>query len=671
MRISIFILALLFSIPLSAQQVQWASKVIKASSYFQKRNFPGQLSPKQALGPPSMTYPAKLHPCAWTPATQASAKGEFIVLEFENPQQVQQIVICENLGAGAVSRIKLKDTEGGIHEVFAEPMPGRVKDSSRVWNLIIPKTTYLVNLIRIDLNTKSVPGFNQIDAVGISESSEPIKVGINIAKEVELLGKIEHLGAGVNSTGAELCPVISPDGKTLYFTRMYHKGNIDFEAQDIWYSELNEAGQLSEAINMGKPMNNGYNNSLTSITPDGQTALLLNAYLPNGEMEAGISLARKSEDGWSQPVPVEMDDYYNHNIYGEYCLSSSGKVMLLAAQRNDSEGSKDLYVSFRKGYLKWTRPQSIGMNVNTAGSETSPFLAADDKTLYFSTDGLPGHGAHDMYVTRRLDDTWTNWSDPENLGPQLNTSDWDAYYSVPASGEYVYFVSYKDGGFGNADIYRAPLPPSLRPDPVVLVRGIVTDKETGQPLGTEISIVSLTTEEEIGVARSNPKTGKYSIVLPAGDQYGFSAEKENYLPVSDHLDLTELKVYKEVRKDLELPPMKAGASIVLNNIYFDLAKYELRSESYVELKTMKRIMDQFPSLKAEVSGHTDNIGNPQSNQVLSLNRAKSVRGYLISLGIAEDRLQIKGYGETAPLVPNDSEDNRQINRRVEFSILSM
>lgn len=632
---------------------------------------PGQLSPREALGPPSMTYPAKLHPCAWTPSAPASNNGEYIVLGFETPQSVRQIVICENLGAGAVAKVRLKDTEGNVHEVFSEPMPGRIKDSSRVWNLFIDKTTYLVNLVRLDLNTKSVEGFNQIDAVGISDSEEPIKVEINTAEDVKLHGKITNLGEKVNSSGAELCPIISPDGKTLYFTRMYHKENFDFEAQDIWYAEFDDSGELSEATNMGAPLNNVYNNSLTSITPDGQTALLLNAYLPNGEMEAGISMAHRAQEGWSRPIPVEMDNYYNQNVYGEYCLSSSGKVMILAAQRKDSKGSKDLYVSFRKTDGAWSRPRSIGRNLNTAGSETSPFLAADDKTLYFSTNGLPGHGSHDMYVTRRLDDSWVKWSDPQNLGPQLNTNEWDAYYSVPASGEYVYFVSYKDGGYGNADVYRAPLPPSLRPDPVVLVSGTVTDKENGKPLGTVISIVSLTSGKEIGVASSDPKTGAYSIVLPSGDQYGFSAEKENYLPVSDHLDLTELKVYEEVRKNLELPPLKEGATIVLNNIYFDFAKYDLRSESFVELNIMKRIMDKFPTLKAEISGHTDDVGNDQSNQVLSQNRARSVRDYLVSIGVEKNRLQIKGYGEKSPMVPNDSEKNRQTNRRVEFSIISM
>lgn len=671
MRICIFILGILFGGSLFSQQVQWASGVAKVSSFFQKRNLPGQLGPKQALGPPSMTYPAKLHPCAWTPKSPANPEGEYIVLKYDTPQVVQQIVICENFGAGAVSRIRLKDTEGKVHEVFAERNPGQFRDTSRVWNLIIPKTTYLVNLVKLDLNTQSIPGMNQIDAVGISDSKEPVKVEINIAADVDVKGEIENLGAMVNSSGAELCPVISPDGKTLYFTRMHHKGNLTFDNQDIWYAQFGENGELTEAVNIGNPMNNPMNNSLTSITPDGQTALLLNAYLPNGEMEAGISIARKAEEGWSHPIPVDMENFYNLNVYGEYCLSSSGKVMIMAAQRRDSEGSKDMYVSFRKSDGSWTNPRSIGANLNTAGSETSPFLAADDKTLYFSTNGLPGHGSHDMYMTRRLDDTWTRWSNPENLGPQLNTSDWDAYYSLPASGEYVYFVSYKKGGMGDADIYRSPLPPSLRPEPVVLVRGIVTDKETGDPLGTEISIVSLSKDKEVGVARSNPKTGKYSIVLPAGDQYGFSAEKENYLPVSDHLDLTQLKLYEEVRKDLELPPLKEGATIVLNNIYFDVAKYDLNSESFVELKVMKKIMDAFPTLRAEISGHTDDVGNDQSNQILSQNRAKAVRDYLVSIGVAKDRLEIKGFGEKTPMVPNDSDANRQINRRVEFSILSL
>jgi len=666
-------LLVLFGFQLTqAQQVQWASKVVAFSSQFEYEKAPGQYMAAQALGAPSHAYPFKATPCAWVASRENNPEGEYLVLAFDKPQKVQQIIIGEPIGAGSIDRIMLKDTKGKAHKVYQNPAAGENVPASRLWNLTIPLTDYEVSRIRIDLNTRTVRGFNQIDAVGISDSKEPIKVEIDVAEDIRLSGPIENLGTAINSTASELCPVISPDGNTLYFTRMNHPDNIDDpETQDIWFAELGPDNQYLPAQNIGRPLNNALNSSLTSISPDGQTCLLLNVYLPDGTMDNGISTARRAGDTWGQPEKVLMDNFYNDNVYGEYCLSSSGKVMILTNQRRDSEGAKDLYVSFRKENGNWSEPKHMGANINTAASESSPFLGADDRTLYFSTAGLPGYGSNDMFVTRRLDDSWTEWSDPKNLGPQLNTPNWDAYYSLPASGEYVYFVSYSDEGEGEADIYRAPLPKALRPDPVVLVRGKVTDKETNLPLGTDIQYVSLTTGEEIGTANSDPVTGNYSIVLPSGDLYGISAGKENYLPVSDNLDLKELKSYKEIRKDLELSPLKEGASMVLNNLYFDTGKFNLREESYVELKQMKRVMDQFPNLKAEIGGHTDNVGNEAGNKSLSENRAKAVQSYLISLGIKKDRLQIKGFGETTPLVPNDTENNRQINRRVEFSIISL
>lgn len=671
-RIFLFAFALLSFQLSQGQQVQWASEVIKFSSQFEYEKYPGQYLAKEALGAPSHTYPTRATPCAWVAAEEDSDTGEYLLLGFETPQQVRQIIIGEPIGAGAIDRIMFKDTEGKTHKVFATISPGINVPDSRLWTYKIPLTDYKVSQIRIDLKTNSVPGFNQIDAVGISAGEEAYKVKIDLAEDIRLSGPIENLGKAINSSASELCPVISPDGKTLYFTRMDHPENIDDPTtQDIWFAELGENNQYLPAKNIGRPLNNALNSSLTSISPDGQNCLLLNVYLPDGDMDVGISTARRSGDTWGQPKKVMMDNFYNDNAFGEYCLSSSGKVMIITNQRDDSEGAKDLYVSFRKDDASWSEPKLMGPNINTVVSESSPFLGADDRTLYFSTAGLPGYGSNDMFVTRRLDDTWVNWSDPKNLGPQLNTPKWDAYYSLPASGEYVYFVSYSDKGEGEADIYRAPLPPSLRPDPVVLVRGKVTDKETGLPLGTDILYVSLTTGKEIGTANSDPVTGNYSIVLPAGDLYGISAGKENYLPISDNLDLRELKSYEEIRKDLELSPLKAGASMVLNNLYFDTGAFKLREESYVELKQMKNVMDQFPNLKAEIGGHTDNVGNEVGNISLSENRAKAVQSYLVSLGITKSRLQIKGFGEKKPLVANDTENNRQINRRVEFSILSL
>lgn len=666
------LLPILLFQPLLAQEVQWASKVIEFSSEFAYKKMPGQYLAKEALGPPSVLPSIGQNPCAWTPSSEASDQGEFLTLGFEKPQTVRQIVIAENSGAGAIDRVALIDTKGKPHIVYLNPVPSPLEKDGRLWNLFIEPTDYEVRSVRVDLQTATSRSYNQIDAIGISNSTDSVRAQVRLAPNLELAGEPQNLGSAINSSGDELCPVISPDGKTLYFTRMNHPGNIDdASTQDIWTAKLKEDNQFEPATNLGRPLNNAENSSITSISPDGQRALLLNVYNPDGTMDNGISMTYNTRKGWGMPRALKVKDYYNNNKYGEYCLAASGKVMVMTIQREDSEGSKDLYVSFIQPNESWSAPLQMGQVINSAGSETSPFLAADDRTLYFSSEGHPGYGSKDMFVTRRLDDSWTNWTVPENLGPELNTKGWDAYYSIPASGESVYFVSYKEGGYGEADIYRAPLPEALRPDPVVLVRGYVTDKDTEEPLETDISYTNLTTGEEIGIAHSDPKTGFYSIVLPSGNLYGFAAKKKSYLPISDNLDLKELDEYREVQRDLELAPIKVGASIVLKNLYFDTGKFDLRSESFTELKQILEILKEYPNMEVLIAGHTDDVGQDQSNQTLSENRAAAVRSYLTGKGIPTKRINSQGLGEKSPIVPNTSAGNRQLNRRVEFSIVKM
>lgn len=671
MKYLLIILSLLMGLP-AAAQVQWASEILSSSSSFYDRKFPGQYQARQALGPPSVLPGFGGTPCAWMPSRDNSGEGEFITVAFAEPQHVRALYVNEIYGAGAIDLVIFKDTDGKTHNVYSNSYPRAVEGGARLWRLPVERTSYKVEALRLRLSTKDVQGFNMIDAIGISDSEDIYAPSIRLSKDIALSAPPKNLGPAVNAAGEELCPVISPDGRSLYFTRQNHPENIDnAESQDIWMAAIGEDGEPSKAVNLGPPLNNAYNSSLTSITPDGQTALLLNTYLPDGTMDNGISLTRRTKDGWGQPEKVEMENYYNDNPYGEFCLSSSGKVMLLAIQRNDSEGSKDLYISFRKANGTWQEPTPLSSNVNTADSETSPYLAADDRTLYFSTAGHPGYGSKDMFVTRRIGDSWTEWSDPENLGPQLNTPGWDAYYSIPANGKYVYFVSYQEGGYGVADIYRAPLPQALRPKPVVLLRGTVTDKKTGEPLAADIRYSSLTTGLEIGIAHSDPVTGDYSIVLPAGDLFGFSGSKDAYLPISSSLDLKELAVYEELRKDLEMTPIEAGASIILNNIYFDTGKYELRRESDIELDNLAAVLKFYPNMQVEISGHTDNVGAVEDNAVLSQRRADAVRAYLVGKGIPSKQLIAIGKGESKPVYPNDSEENRQVNRRVEFTILKI
>jgi outer membrane protein OmpA-like peptidoglycan-associated protein len=351
-------------------------------------------------------------------------------------------------------------------------------------------------------------------------------------------------------------------------------------------------------------------------------------------------------------------------------MGADGRTIVLTIERNDSYGGKDLYVSFLQPDGIWSEPLNMGPDVNTASTEMSPFLAADGKTLYFSTGGFSGYGSKDMYISRRLDDSWKNWSEPQNLGPAINSVNWDAYYSVPASGEYAYFSS-ENNSIGKTDIFRIKLPPEMRPEPVVLVRGVVRNQKTGGPLQARIIYEDLETGEEVGEAISHPSTGEYTIVLPAGRNYGFRAIATFYVSVNENMDLTQKNKYEEISRDLALVPAQKGQTVVLNNIFFEATEETLKSSSYPELNRVAKFLVENPAVSIEIGGHTDNTCKEEVCQRLSAARAKVVYDYLTRKGVAATRMTYKGYGSSKPMKSNDTPEGQKANRRVDFTILEM
>ncbi|MFH2095217.1 MAG: OmpA family protein, partial [Bacteroidota bacterium] len=381
---------------------------------------------------------------------------------------------------------------------------------------------------------------------------------------------------------------------------------------------------------------------------------------------SGISMSTRSGSGWSIPATIEIKDFYNDSKYNEFCLSSNKKILLMTVQRKDSYGDKDIYVSFDKNGV-FTAPMNLGPVVNSFDNEASPFLASDEKTLYYSSKGKPGYGSSDIFVTRRLDDTWKNWSPPQNLGPEINSADWDAYYTIPASGDYAYLVS-QDNSIGQGDIFRIKPPEAAKPEPVLLIYGKVLNKKNNEPMEAFITYNNLMTDEEIGTAVSDSKTGEYKIILPLGTNYSFRAAQEGFYPVSDNLDVSTLENYGEIERNLYLSPIEVGETIRLNNIFFDLDKATLKEESFSELNRLVRLLKENATMSITISGHTDNQGSDQYNLKLSEDRVNSVIQYLITNGVAKDRLSGKGYGESNPIGTNDTEEGKAINRRVEFTI---
>jgi len=495
--------------------------------------------------------------------------------------------------------------------------------------------------------------------------------------------KVENLGNAVNSEYNEINPVISPDGKTLYFSRVSHPQNAHGEggSQDIWYAELAN-DQWGLARRMVQPINKEEYNCAYSITPDGNTLLIMGAYDKGAYLTRGFSFSKRTANGWSAPQRLNIPNLEGLSK-GEYMcgfLSNDGKTLLMAFSEKKRSTKDDLYVSFLQKNGTWTKPNALGIDINTDEfTETTPFLASDGATLFFSSDRTGGQGSNDIYYTKRIDKTWQKWSKPVNLGPAINTDGYDAYYAIAASGDYAYMVS-KKNTLGKGDIVRIklksdqpsdkPVVPVPAPDPVVLLSGKVIDNRTGKPLDARIIYENLADGTEVGTAQTDPRTGEYKIVLPKGAKYAFRAVAKDFIAEAKNIDLTDVKDYKEITgSNLTLIPIIENEVGVLTNLFFDTGKAELRPESNGELDRMVLTFNENPGLVLEIGGHTDNVGSDASNIKLSQDRADSVREYFIGKGIEPDRIQSKGYGETKPKSTNDTEEGRQINRRVEFKIL--
>lgn len=504
---------------------------------------------------------------------------------------------------------------------------------------------------------------------------------------------LENLGTNVNSYASELAPVITADGKRLYFVRDGHSSN--YAKQDVWYCDRTATG-WSPAVHPGEPLNHsGKSSNVSNVSTDGNQLLVRGAF-EDGEYEgSGLSVIVKNKKGdWKDPKKLDIVNFKEFSGMGNYnnsFLAPSGKTLIFAFSEASNGQKHELYFSHLTVKDKWSKPKSVkdftkfvgkALNNNTWSEpvkikqlsfreydEYAPFMAADGVTLYYSTDKPGGFGDQDIWMTKRLDDTWQNWSEPVNLGNTVNTTGWDAYYTLDARGEEAYMVSDKNSVGGSGDIVKVKLITELRPNPVVLITGKVFNAKTKEPIGSSIEYENLVDGKNVGVATSNPSSGEYKIVLPYGKNYGFMAFAEKFISVSDNLDLTSVAEYKEITRDLYLVPLEVGTTIRLNNIFFDVNKSELRSESFPEIDRLAGLMTQNSKMQIEISGHTDNVGSDDANLKLSDDRAKAVTAYLVSLGIAAERIQAKGYGETKSLGTNDTDEGKQLNRRVEFTIL--
>ena len=666
--------------PLEPQQtgsaVQWASRVVGVSSEKRSEPYGDQYKASQALGSPSKLPQLGESPAAWAPQTPDALTDDWIQVAFARPVTIRQIVVGENVNPGAVVRVLVIDSKGKEHQVYKTTTTTPRTDP--LLRIMVTDSAFVGNQVKVFLNGAALPGPNQIDAIGISEDTKPIAVSVNVSKDIPKEIVKENLGKTVNSPGQELAPVISPDGRTLYFTRNFNKANIGgADRQDVWFSTL-ESGSggtppgWSEAINIGPPINNSGDNAISGLSPDGRTAYLINVYRPDGGLSFGISKSTKTRQGWSQPVECKIANNYNLHEKNqlEFCVAPDGKAIILAVQRKDTRGNRDLYISLQKPDKSWSEPVSLGGVVNTADFESSPFLAADGRTLYFTSGGHPGFGNGDIFVSRRLDDSWGNWSEPENLGPAINTPEWDGYFTIPASGDFAYLSS-RAGSLGEDDIFRLKLYPAIKPDPVAIISGQVLDAKTKKPVASEVISGIVQENKETAKADYDPETGEYKLILPTQKVYSLKAIKEGYFPTIETLDLSKDKRFRDIKRNLYMVKIEAGQKITMREVLFEQSQFTLLPGANVELDRVADMLTNYPAMEILIEGHTDNQGDWEPNMKLSADRVRVVKEYLTGRGIAESRIQTKAWGPSKPIASNETEEKRKQNRRVEFTILKL
>ncbi|WP_420149570.1 OmpA family protein [Spirosoma sp.] len=653
-----------------AQSIQWASRVVNVSSEKSGGTSGEQYKASQALGSPSKVPALGESPCAWSPQQADGTADEWIHVGFARPIRPRQIIVAENVNPGAVIRIIAFDEKGTEHLVYQAP---GIQERTDPLLRIFPKDAeFLCAQLKVIINGFALKGINQIDAIGILEDTKPASVGINVSKDTPKDIKKENLGKTVNTPGQEVAPVISPDGRTLYFTRNFNKANTGSpDRQDVWYSTL-QPGGWSEAINIGSPINNSGDNAISGMAPDGRTAYLINVYRPDGGLSFGISKSVRTKTGWLQPAECRIPNNYNLHEKNqlEFCVSPDGRAIILAVQRKDTRGNRDLYISRQTGENTWSEPVSLGNVLNTADSESSPFLAADSRTLYFTSAGHPGYGNGDIFVSRRLDDSWTNWSEPENLGPAINTAEWDGYFTIPAAGDYAYLSS-RAGSFGEDDIFRLKLYPAIKPDAVAIISGQVLDATTKKPIAASVVANLFNEQKEVANVSYSPETGEYKLILPTQKSYVLKAVKEGYLPTTEILDLSNEKRFREIRHNLYVTKVDSGQKIVLREILFQQSQSTLSLRANEELDRIVSVMEAHPAMELLVEGHTDNQGDWGLNMKLSEDRVQVVKTYLTGKGIAPNRIRTKALGASRPEASNDREEKRVLNRRVEFTILKL
>jgi outer membrane protein OmpA-like peptidoglycan-associated protein/tetratricopeptide (TPR) repeat protein len=467
-----------------------------------------------------------------------------------------------------------------------------------------------------------------------------------------------NLGEGVNTSESEYFPSLPIDGKELIFTRRINNYNEDFFLSEGINNGWETARRLNGSINTDQ------NEGAQMISQDGQWLVFTGCNRPNGAGSCDIFISYLTPQGWSEAI--NMGNKINTEEWeSQPCLSADKRDIYFASRRPGGFGGADIYVSHLQPNGRWSDAENLGADINTSGDEQCPFIHADNQTLYFTSNVLPGYGDEDLFVVRKNSDG--KWGKPKNLGYPINTIDREGTLFIAADGKTAYYASDRADGKGALDIYSFDLREDVRPLKTLWVKGKVFDKKTAAGLPSAVELIDLNTKQEISKVQTDEK-GNYLITLPVGKDYAFNVNRKGYLFYSDNFSLTT-KSPDSTEKNIPLQPIEVNASVVLKNIFFDFNKYEVKPTSQVELDKVVQLLSDNATVKIQIAGHTDNIGTNADNLKLSENRAKAVIAYLAGKGIDPKRLSFKGYGASQPIADNETEEGRAMNRRTELKVV--
>lgn len=527
---------------------------------------------------------------------------------------------------------------------------------------------------------------------------------------------IDNMGDYINTEYPEYCMIMNADGSEMYFTsrRNTSTGGLTDAINGGYFEDIFHSKSVGEswsmATNVGEPINTKGHDATVALSPDGSKMLVYIDDNGDGNLYESV----RKGDVWSKPK--KMDDiicspYHESSAW----YSNDGKRLYFVSSR-PLPGSKDkmekdrdiYYVTWNAEKQKWDNLVRLPENINTPYNEDGLFVHPDGKTIYFSSKGHNSIGGYDIFSTElRPDGTF---SDPINIGMPVNTPDDDVFFVLSASGRYGYMTSFREDGKGEKDLYKItflgdekqpilnsedillaglnqivvekPVEPivSNRRGELAILKGTIYDDKTKQPLFAKIELIDNIKGEKLAEFDSDPVNGRFLVSLPAGKNYGIAVKADGYLFHSENFDIPKGADYQEYNKDVYMKKIEVGQVIVLKNIFYDLAKYSLRPESKTELDRLIKLLNDNPTIKIQISGHTDSRGSDEMNKELSRNRAKEVVTYLVKAGIPESRLKYEGYGEEMLIhtdaaiaklkTEKEKEAAHQENRRTEFKIIA-